>query len=192
MAAVAVAQKKIPKRELAVAAVPFFFAIQQFLEGIVWLYLHTPGPIQAVGVYGFSFFAFLFWPVYIPLAMMHAEHNSTRKKLMTYMLLAGVVASVFFLYQMLTRGIAVELRQQCLDYKMSMQPVIGLLYWLGVSGAPFFSSNPWWVLSGIGVTLGVLLAGLVYPFAITSTWCYFAAIASLIIAIYCYMKHPRR
>lgn len=190
-ASVAIAQRKVPKRERAIAALPFIFAIQQFLEGVVWLFLNDPGPIRMIGVYGFTSFAYLLWPTYVPIAMLQVETNPARKKLISLTLVAGLAAAVFFLYQMVTSGADVVVVQECLQYQMYMPWQIGLLYWTGANGAFLFSSNPWWVGAGVLFTLGALIAGLAYPFAIASIWCYFAAVASLTVALYFFTKQSR-
>lgn len=192
VASAAIAQRKIPKIERSIAIVPFLFAAQQFLEGIVWLYLYTPGPLRTLGVYGFSSIAFLVWPIYAPLAMLRVEKDFTRRKLIKVALAAGIIASLYALIQFPIQGVDVALNQQCLQYQLAIPWEIGLLYWIGANGSLILSSNTWWVVSGILGTLGVLVANSLYPFAVASIWCYFAAITSLIIALYFFRKQTRK
>lgn len=190
-AGVAIQQRKIPKAERLVAALPLFFAAQQFLEGIVWLYLNDMGFMRTLGIYGFNGFALLFWPIVVPLAMLRAETNPLRQRLIKITLLAGSVAAVFYLYHIVTQGIDVRLEQQCLQYQVFMPWQIGILYWMGANGALLLSSNPWWVAGGLMVLLGAGIAFLAFPFAIASVWCYFAASISLVIAAYYFRRSAK-
>ena len=52
---------------LPVAFIPFFFAIQQFSEGWVWLGLHWDNnALVKIFAMVFLFFAVVFWPFWIP------------------------------------------------------------------------------------------------------------------------------
>ena len=53
------------KENKLLALVPLMFAVQQGFEGIQWLYLQANTTSMIVG-YGFVFFAFLVWPIYVP------------------------------------------------------------------------------------------------------------------------------
>jgi hypothetical protein len=64
------------KEEKILAAIPFLFGIQQAFEGIQWLHLNV-GPPSLFAGYGFLFFAFLVWPVYVP-AMVFVLDKKTR------------------------------------------------------------------------------------------------------------------
>src|ERR1700722_141614 len=75
------------------AVIPFIFAIQQGLEGIVWVTLNAGDAISLlhkIGVYGFLFFADLFWPLWIPGSIYKLEENRLRKKLLLGTLIFGL------------------------------------------------------------------------------------------------------
>ena len=56
------------RRYLGLAAIPFFFAAQQFCEGVAWMGLRRDDPnLTQAGSLGFLFFALAFWPFWIPL-----------------------------------------------------------------------------------------------------------------------------
>lgn len=191
-AGAAIAQKQIPKQERFLASLPIFFAIQQFFEGVVWLYLYEAGPMLAIGIYGFNAFALLFWPIAVPIAMGQVETDPLRKKLIHLTLVAGLIAGAFYLFNTVTQGIGVRLEQQCLQYQVFLPWQIGLLYWAGANGALLLSSNPWWVASGLMVALGAFIAFIAFPFAIASVWCYFAASISLVLVLYYFQKKSRK
>lgn len=56
-------------RELPLAAAPLLFALQQIIEGLLWLNLPLApeGSLSAVLTFLFLFFAEAFWPLYAPI-----------------------------------------------------------------------------------------------------------------------------
>ena len=60
-----------PKRLLPLALIPCFFAIQQFAEGFVWI-----DPESTLPKSTYLFFAYAFWPMWIPFATFFAEENA--------------------------------------------------------------------------------------------------------------------
>ena len=53
------------KKDKVLAVIPIMFSIQQFCEGIQWLYLNS-GSSSPVFGYLFLLFAFILWPIYVP------------------------------------------------------------------------------------------------------------------------------
>ena len=82
-------------RELPLAAAPLIFAIQQSVEGTLWLTLPIAPdlPTSAVLMYVFLVFAMIFWPVYGPLAILAIERDSLRRRAQTVCLVAGTIAA---------------------------------------------------------------------------------------------------
>ena len=50
------------------ALVPFFFGVQQFVEGLQWTAIDNGGlePLGSITAKGFLFFAYCFWMIWIP------------------------------------------------------------------------------------------------------------------------------
>jgi hypothetical protein len=62
------------------AMIPLLFAVQQLLEGIVWITINNHDAdsiMHGVAVYGFLFFSSMFWPIYVPWALYIAEPRSS-------------------------------------------------------------------------------------------------------------------
>src|SRR5262245_49220676 len=65
-----------------IAFVPFLFAIQQFAEGIVWLYMNGTITDQNIGIgaqYAYLSFAWVLWPIYTSCAIFISEKIHWRK-----------------------------------------------------------------------------------------------------------------
>jgi len=170
---------------------PLFFALQQALEGIVWVTLNagdTVSLLHSIGVYGFLFFAGMFWPVYIPGSLYVLEENPTRKKILATMLipgclLAGASLISFISFPVTAHAIHHHIRYDIASaaFYTSLAQIIGWgMYVLVTSGAMFISSIPYMWLVGCVVTCGFVVAHIFYYMIFGSVWCFFAAITSIL------------
>jgi hypothetical protein len=91
-------------RELPLAAAPIFFALQQSIEGLLWLDLPLApdGPISTGLTLLLLFFAEAFWPVYAPIAVLLIEPSARRRHLMLLCLAAGIAVGTYLLWSILT------------------------------------------------------------------------------------------
>lgn len=171
------------------AAVPFLFAIQQFSEGLIWLHLtrHMGSEILfKYAQYTFLTFAFLIWPIWIPLSLAWIEHIRWRRQALWFLFCAGIILSLANLFYALQQEISVNIIHHSLHYQgrilkqMFVYPVIVLL--------PCFISslNKMWIF-GILVAAAYAAAAYFYLHTFVSVWCFFAAIVSLLI--YGILKH---
>jgi hypothetical protein len=72
--------KQTGKRWLLLASFPLAFAIQQAIEGVVWLGINANEPsLVAITSRGFLFFSHLFWPAWVPLSVYVLEERRRRK-----------------------------------------------------------------------------------------------------------------
>src|SRR5437660_1250937 len=89
------------KSLIPLAASPFFFAMQQTCEGIVWITLNngdTTGLLHQIGTHGFLFFASAWWPAWIPFVFFIAETHPHRKKLLFVKTIIGsITATILFI-----------------------------------------------------------------------------------------------
>jgi hypothetical protein len=70
--------------ELPLAAIPLFFAIQQGVEGLLWLTLPiaSEGPSSTGLTQIFLLIATVFWPVFAPIAVLLIEPDAMRRRLL--------------------------------------------------------------------------------------------------------------
>src|SRR5262245_11163328 len=86
---------------IPLAMIPFLFAMQQFCEGVVWLYLRQEWPqnfIFQIAKYGFLSFAFFIWPIWIPFSLLTLEKIKWRRILLTIILVLGMLLAVVNLF----------------------------------------------------------------------------------------------
>ena len=188
--------KKAPTKKLIPLAIsPFFFALQQACEGLVWITLNagdSTSSMHMIGTYGFLFFAALWWPIWIPLALYIPEKVPSRKKLLGTIIGLGTLTGItmFISWAFYTNG--AQVINHHIDYPVDNYPfgitntfiaqliswIVSLSYCLATI-APFFISSIayTWIL-GIAVGSGLVIACLFYLVAFPSVWCFFAAISS--------------
>lgn len=190
-------QKSKNNAQRLLAGGPLFFGIQQALEGLVWITLNNPGmymTLQLFSTYGFLFFAYIFWPIYIPATLYSLEKNVLRKKIIFGLLMigslvatSGVIALVFFDYtpHALHNHIAYIYNSPYalfpLPTLISLQYILLALYTLALVGSMFVSSVSYMWLSGCLVAIGFIVAHMQYTKTFGSVWCFFAAVTSVVI-----------
>ena len=183
------------KKLILIASTPLFFAIQQAIEGIVWLTINsgnTSGLLHKFAVYGFIFFASTFWPTAIPITLFFIEQNKTRKKLLLITSCMGILFATAYIICWILMGIKAEAIDHHIAYSFANNKIdshaffflenIGLtIYVIATSGAMLISSiNYMWVL-GVLTIIALIISQIFYYLAFGSVWCFFAAIISLLI-----------
>ena len=165
-----------------IALIPFFFAIQQALEGVQWL-LEKPSTCSQVLGYGFLFFAFLVWPIWVPLSVWYAEHVAWRKRVLLVMLGAGTTVSAYLLTVLVYEPLSIVSRVASLYYDIEIEYFfIGTCaYVLVTTGSFLVSSDRQLRMFGALAMAGAVIAWTVFSYAFTSVWCFFAAALSVLL-----------
>ncbi len=169
------------------SGIPLIFALQQFVEGILWLALLHPewAQWQRTATYGFLIFAQVVWPVYVPFAMLLFEHEARRKKVITWLTIGGSVFSAYiafclFHYSVLAVAEEHHIRYD-LGFSLAHQWYYGLLYFLPTIVAPVISSVKKLHWLGYLFLSSYVVARLLFHFFVISVWCFFGAIISIIV-----------
>ncbi|MBN8694369.1 MAG: hypothetical protein J0L69_14335 [Bacteroidetes bacterium] len=189
LGAVGVASMKEAKEhsQRLFASIPLWFSIQQFVEGFVWLALSTaepPGWKDGM-IAGFLLFALVIWPVWVSVAMLPLEKEKTRKYLLYFCLLCGIVFASFAGYYMTEYPMTAQISNYHILYKLDFpfrdNFFVPILYIIATVLPLLISSVkrvP--VLGGI-IFLSYVLAKLFFYNYVISVWCFFAAIISVVI-----------
>ena len=194
---------KAHTREFKLLALsPILLGIQQALEGLVWIGINTNNTTSTwfkISAYGFQFFAAAFWPFWIPYVLYLIEHNQKSKGILGLFSCIGFSMCLIVLIAMLKTPLLVEVIEHHLNYPFLNAPMQTILpclpswqltivhysalamYVLITVGSCFVSTTPGIFIIGILFTLGYVLSSIKYPLAFASTWCFFAAISSLIV-----------
>jgi hypothetical protein len=188
--AVTISQAKT-KRELPLATIPLLFGIQQLIDGAVWLSFGVP-LLNSVAAYAYGLFAFAFWPIFVPFALMRIETVKVRREIMDALLLVGLGVGLFFLYYIVTGAVTARVVNHCVAYSTPHPYRFeSLAFYLLATAGPFFvSSKKMLNTFGVVLLLSFAIAGWFYIATFPSVWCFSAAIMSAMI--YWYFRNPRR
>ena len=172
-------------RELPLAAVPLFFAIQQSIEGFLWLDLPTvhQGVIAASLTFGFLLFAEVLWPVYAPVTVWLIETDPRRRRFMLLWIAVGLGVSTYLLWWLLTHSHSSAIVQNHIEYSTEGRhsDALGVAYLAATCLPMLFSTRRSIILLGAVVLIGSLVAFILYYEVFVSVWCFFAAVASAVI-----------
>ncbi len=175
-----------PKQKLF-AEIPLLFAFQQFAEGMVWLTLKSGGyhDIQMTAAYIFIIMALVVWPVILPLAVLKMEEIKVRRKIIKALLGSGVILSLYYTTCLVLYNVYPAINgfhiQYINDFPVKFGMVAFGVYIIATMGPLFISSIRGMNLFGILIMFSCLVTGIFYKEYLTSVWCFFAALISIVI-----------
>jgi len=175
------------RRALPFAAIPMLFAMQQLIEGVIWLtFAEEVTRLNAVMTHVYSFFSHVLWPVYVPVAVLLMEPNGWRRRALTALIAAGATVGAYLLYALVAFPIISRPTGQHIEYVSPhfFAAVTMTLYLLSTAVSPLLSTHRVVVVFG---ALALLSFGAAYAFYATwfiSVWCFFAALLSAVIYLH--------
>ncbi len=181
---VALTQVKAP-REVPFAATPLLFALQQCIEGSLWLSLPqaSDSSLSASLTVVYLFFAEAFWPLYAPIAVWLIEPNESRRHLIAVCLAVGASVGAYLLWWILRHPHFATISSGHIVYvtEHGHSRAVGAAYLMATGLPLLLSSQRSVVVLGAIVLAGLVVAYAFYWESFTSVWCYFAAAASVAI-----------
>jgi hypothetical protein len=188
--AVAIQQEKPPTHRM-LAVVPLLFAAQQVAEGVVWMTIDHPGQVglHRMAVDLFLGFALVLWPMWVPISLFVAERNRRRRRALAVLswigVAVGVYAAALLIHGRPTTHVAGH--SVAYSYRDRGPALVLALYLPGYvlpTVVPFFVSTISRAKTmGVVLTLSLLATFVIERQALTSVWCFFAAILSVLIVV---------
>lgn len=180
--------KKVHKpSQILFASIPLFFGLQQFAEGSLWLMLRSTeySLFKEISTYIFLIMAQVIWPVMIPLSVLFLEESKRKKKILVALLLVGVVLSGYYAFCLLSFSVTpviegFHIRYQN-DFPQSLAMTAFIFYLVATITPLFVSSFKKTHLFGILMTFSCIVTAAFYTQYLTSVWCFFAALISVLI-----------
>ena len=173
--------------QIIFASIPLFFGFQQIAEGFVWLALRNPdyGVLLKPATYFFLIMAEVFWPFIMPLAVLQMEKNKKKIKILQALLASGVSVSIYFIVCLLLNKVNPEIRgyhiEYVEDFSKSIRLFVLTIYLIASITPLFVSSIKRTYLLGILMALSCLVTIIFFTQYLTSVWCFFAAMISVVI-----------
>jgi hypothetical protein len=169
------------------AAIPLIFGVQQISEGFVWVALQSSGNdlILSIASYIFLFAAVVLWPFYLPLSVMLMEKEKNLRRLLMPFLVVGIVVSLYYVTRLLVNEIEPRIFSHHIKYTGNFPQQRALIVFAGYAAAtliPLFisSGSKMWLL-GLLMATSCLITGIFFKEYLTSVWCFFAALISIVI-----------
>lgn len=183
--------------------IPLLFAVQQCMEGLLWLSLHNPSLAgwQSFFTYTFLVFAMAVWPFWIPFTIWKLETDERRKALIRFFVWTGAVVAVgvgiiLFSYpvEVITPFCATcpvsgdNILSHHLHYEFSIPVLVkklvivfSILYIAATIITPFLSGIKKMKWLGVVFLASYLFAITFYHGFVISVWCFFAALLSFVV-----------
>lgn len=169
------------------SAIPVLFSLQQFSEGLIWLILRSGGyeTVLKVSTIFFLIMALIVWPVMIPLSLKRMEVDEKRKKIISILLIIGMLTALYYAICMLLWNCYPLIENHHIRYvglwPKSLANIAFALY-AAATIIPLFVSGirRMWIM-GLLILFSVIVSGIFFKVYLTSVWCFFAALISLVI-----------
>jgi len=178
-------------RELIVGTLPLLFGIHQLVEGFVWLSLRgqVSKGVGDAAKQAYIVYAHAVLPAIVPFGFMLLEPDRRRSRWMWPLVCLGVLLGVYLLWQVTAYPVGAQQEARCIDYTTHTpnDVLIGLLYVAATCGPALISSRRHLRWFGLVSLIGVIATALVRVDELTSLWCLYVAMVSVLI-----LEHFRR
>ncbi len=173
-------------QELPLASLPLLFGVHQLTEAFVWWDLRGEAPptLGSAALWLYMAFAFVVLPMLAPLAVLLVEPDARRRRRIHGFALLGVFVALVYAGALVDGPVGATITGSALHYRTGLDygGLVAALYMVATVGALLTSSHRWIAVFGRVnlVVLPVLI--LVSTAALTSLWCVWAAVTSVVIA----------
>ena len=176
-------------KQLPLAALPVLFGLHQLTEAFVWWGLqgHVSESIERVAIWIWLLFAFVMLPVLLPIAVDLVESSGVRRRVIGACAGVGLVVAIALGIAIFRGPVNAQIRGHCISYDVDALRNGGqwtVLYIIAACGALLASSHrALATLGGLNLVVTPLLMWLTVS-GFVSLWCFWAAIASVVIAFH--------
>ena len=179
------------RRELVVGVLPLLLGIHQLVEGFVWLGLRgeVSPRLGDTAKETYIVFAHAILPALVPLGFTLLEPERRRAQWMWPLVGLGLLLGAYLLWQVTAYPVGAQLQTRCIDYTTHTPNdlLIGVFYVVVTCGPALISSRRYLRWFGAVSLIGVIAAALVRVDELTSLWCVYVALVSVLI-----LEHFRR
>ncbi|MFF1508571.1 DUF6629 family protein [Streptomyces sp. NPDC058326] len=163
------------------AAMPLLLGAHQIVEAAVW----RAGGGTGTATLAWAVIALPLLPLWVPAGVLAAARPADRARLVLP-LAAGTATAGFLAYRLATRPVTAEARGRTLGYVVDLPyaPLILAGYLLATVGALLLARDRTLRLLGLVTGAGAAVCAVLWSTAFLSTWCAFAAVASLLLLLW--------
>jgi hypothetical protein len=125
------------------------------------------------------------WPLIIPVSVLLMEENARRKRILWLLVGMGGILSVYYAFCMAFLHVLPQIVNYHIfynsDFPESIAPPAFIVYLIATITPLFISSIRRMKLFGILMIASCLVTAIFYTQYLTSVWCFFAALISVVI-----------
>jgi hypothetical protein len=172
-------------RELALGVLPLAFGLHQVVEGFVWLGLHGKISQDAtdLAIHLYLALAWVVLPVLVPVGLLLITPDPRRRRAMAMCVGIGSIVSAYLTWALVTNDITARVAGHTVRYGGAGRYALlaTVLYVVATCAPPMMSSQRAIVWFGICNLGAVAVVALVQAEGLTSLWCAWAAVISVLI-----------
>lgn len=176
---------------LPLSAWPLFFGIQQAFEGLLWLGMgnNEPKLIQAAAL-GFLFFSHFFWLFWTPFSALYLETNRWLRIVLIIFTSVGFFYGALLYFPLCNDGSLFKIKVVSGSIYYATGFIFDdlvpknfsfVVYALIILVPLFISSNRRVNVLGSLIFLAAIVTYILFSYAFSSVWCFFAAILSIYV-----------
>jgi hypothetical protein len=183
-----VALRSVRRREeLIVGALPLLFAGHQAVEGFVWLGLEgrlSHGLLE-VALRVYLGFAQVVLPVLVPVGLLLFERDPGRRRRLVALVVLGSAVGARLLWVITAHTVGARVLDNSIVYDTDVHFgfVVAAAYVAATCGPPLLSSSSLLRRFGVVNLAGLTIAAFVKYSAVTSVWCFYAALVSGFVVV---------
>jgi len=176
-------------KQIALASLPLLLGLHQLTEAFVWWGLqgHVSRPIERAALWVWLLFAFVVLPVLLPIAVELVEHSRIRRRVIAGFAGLGLIVGVALAIKIFRGPIGARIERHCIAYRVGASAhgrELTALYVIAACGALLLSSHrSLATLGALNLVVVPLLMWLTVD-GFVSLWCFWAAIASVVVAVH--------
>jgi hypothetical protein len=172
-------------REVPLAILPLAFGVHQIVEGFVWLGRegHADQSIGDLAAYLYVAFAWIILPVLVPLAILLVEPDRARRRAMAPFVALGALVGLYLLWSVLHENVTAHIVHNTIQYGGAGDHAVlaTVLYVIATCAPPMLSSHTGIVIFGVLDLFAVAVIVWAQADGLTSIWCLWAAVVSVLI-----------
>lgn len=195
-----VARRTDQRDYVPLALTPFFFGVQQFVEGLEWTGLDQGRvePLTSLAGLGFLFFAYCFWMIWIPWSAWSISRTTDSRglqwRLRWVAILATLIGVGFYLPVLLNPPALqpavhsngrllydISNLHSILHNFVNTEPIGELVYWGFIVIPLLVVSDRAVKLFGALIFVSIFLTWLTYSATFNSVWCFYCAVLSIVV-----------
>ncbi len=176
-------------KEIVLGALPLLFGIHQLTEAFVWWGLEgrVAHEIQTIAMWAYLVFAFTLLPILVPLAVGLVERKLGRRRIIAAFGALGAAVAVGLTVPMFRGPVTATMQSRHIEYDIEALARGGQLtslYVIATCGALLASSYRDLATFGVVNLIAVPVLMWLTVGGFVSLWCFWAAIASVVIAFH--------